>query len=262
MMPKFAVFYVPRAEDELYHLGTSILGYDVRASKNLKIPKELEDRLKGFDQGWVKYSRPFGFHLTISGAVDFRFGDMLSIEREIDDILDCFDPEHPFTLRKSMDNFVTFWGKQEEVVVLRYDPNEYMRMLHTLIVARVQSLGTGSNSLRRYLEDPKRYADRPYGAHRVLKFYDAPILDGYSPHFTLLNPYTGNNHEELVRHFSELFGHFSNITVDSICLLVQMHERENWKILREFKRQWYPRNCVAQFSALSFITHVYNNLNK
>ncbi len=243
-MPKFAVYYVPRGEDEFYRLATEILGYDVRARKPVQMSENLKNRflsLGGFVEGWVRDAHPYGFHLTISDAIDFNFGDIMSIEKEIDDIMNCFSPDNPFTLQSLKNDFVTFWRVQNgDAVVLRYDPNDYLKVLHTLVVARVHTLGVGSGYLQRYLKDPSQYEERPYRAHRILKFYSPTVLDSYSPHFTLLNPYTGEN-KELSCLFSEMFGKFSEIRIDSICLLLQMSKDENWQIYREFKRQSYPK---------------------
>ena len=236
-MPKFAVYYVPPAESDFFRLGTAILGHDVRAGKSAQMPPELRDRLGGFDQAWVEHAQPYGFHLTIGDAIDFRFGDILSIEHEIDDLLNCFDPRHPFTLRRREENFVSFWGERGEVVVLRYDPNDYLWIFHTLVAARIHPLGVGSGYLQRYIQDPDRHVDRPHRGHRVRKFYSPTVLDSYAPHFTLLNPYTGGDHARLKDVLSgmDMFGRFSNMTLDSICLLIQMREDENWEVYREFK---------------------------
>jgi hypothetical protein len=229
-MPKFAVYYVPPAEDDFYRLGTSVLGYDVRARKPAHMPEKLQGLLGNSD--WVKRASPYGFHLTIGDAIDFVPGDMQSIERELDELLHCFAPDHRFTIQRRGDDFVTFWG---QVVVLRYDPNDYLRMLHTLVVARLHTLGSGSGYLERYLENPAQYAERPHQAHKVRKFYSPTALDDYAPHFTLLNPYTGDEHDELARIFLEMFGRFAQITLVSICLLMQMNKDEPWEIYREFK---------------------------
>ena len=234
-MPKFAVYYVPPIDDDFYRLGTSILGYDVRARKPVQMPKQLQDRVGAVDPEWVKSAGRYGFHLTIGDAIDFNLGDIGSIEREITEILNCFGPDHFFTLQRRVEDFVTFWGKQKEIVVLRYDPNDYLKMLHTLIVARVNPLGVASVHFKSYLRDPKQYKNQPYRAHRIKKFYSPRVLDSYSPHFTLLNPYTGNDHDKLARVFSEMFGQYSSIKLESICLLVQMHTDEKWGIYKEFK---------------------------
>lgn len=232
-MPQFAVYYVP-PENDFYRFGTSILGYDVRARKPIPMSNELQERLGSFDQDWVQAAQPYGFHLTIGDAIDF-FGDIQSIEREIDDVLKCFAPRHAFTLQRRKDSFVTFWGQQKEVVVLRYNPNVYLTILHTLVTACVNPLGSGSGYLQRYLKDPGQYVNQPYRVQRILKFYSPTVLDSYAPHFTLLNPYTGQDHDRLAHVFSEIFGRFSTITLDSICLLVQMNKDEKWEIYKEFK---------------------------
>jgi hypothetical protein len=236
-MPKFAVYYVPPAEDDFYRLGTSILGYDVRARESLQMPQALQSRLGGFDQEWVEYAQPFGFHLTIGDALDCDFDDILAVEREIEDILNCFDPAHLFTLQRPEEKFVTFWGDRRETLVLQYDPNDTLKMFHALIVARVNPRGIGSGYVRQYFADPSRYKGRLHQAHRIRKFYSPFILDAYQPHFTLLNPYRGRDHERLERVFAELFGGFSFMTLESICLLVQMGEGGNWRIYREFRRE-------------------------
>ncbi len=233
VLPKFAVYYVPQAEDDFYRLGTSVLGYDVRTREPAQMPEKLQDLLGNSD--WVKKARPYGFHLTIGDAIDFAPGDMQLIESELDELLHCFAPHHPFTIQRRGDDFVTFWGQESQVVVLRYDPNDYLRMLHTLVVARIHTLGSGSGYLENYLKNPQRYAQRPHQAHKVRKFYSPMALDDYAPHFTLLNPYSGDNHDQLARIFSEMFGRFAQITLDSICLLVQMNEDEPWEIYREFQ---------------------------
>jgi hypothetical protein len=234
-VPKFAVYYVPQAENDFYRLGTSILGYDVRARKPIPMPDGLQKRLGDFDQDWTQSAQPYGFHLTIGDAIDFAFGDIQSIEHEIDGILKCFAPDRSFALQRREDDFVTFWGKRKEIVVLRYDPNDYLIMLHTLITARVNPLGSGSGYLQKHLKDPGQYVNQPHQAHKTKKFYSPMVLGSYAPHFTLLNPYTGQEHDRLAHAFSEMFKSFSRITLDSICLLVQMNKEEKWEIYREFK---------------------------
>ncbi|MDZ7289370.1 MAG: hypothetical protein ONB44_11300 [candidate division KSB1 bacterium] len=250
-MPKFAVYYVPEENTKFYSLGTQILGYDVRNRLSIEMHRDLQDRIGTFEKDWVKNARPFGFHLTIIDAIDFDYDDIQRIEREIDNILNCFNPAHPFVLQRRDKDFVTFgdppayWGRQ--LCVLRYDANDYLKILQTLLVARVNPLGIGSGYLQSYLKNPEMYEREPYKAHRTRKFYSPTILDDYSPHFTLLNPYTGKDHQRLRDLFTEMFGHFPVILVNSICLLVQMHEDDNWVIHGEFKRESYPAPLHADF---------------
>lgn len=233
-MPKFSVYYIPQAESDFYRLGTSILGYNVRAQSPTEMPLELHNQLGPFDPGWVQHARPYGFHLTIGDAIDFSLGSVLSIEHEIGDLLRCFEPGQSFSLQRRKDDFVTFWGRRKEIVVLRYNANERLKLLHALIVARVNPLGLSSGYLREYLRHPSEYAERPHQAQRIQKFYAPFVLDEYAPHFTLMNPYDGKDRQGLEYALQEIFEPFSELHLESICLLVQMKSDEEWRIHREF----------------------------
>jgi len=226
-MAKFAVYYVPKKEDKFYELGTSILGYDVRARMRVPIAKELQD-LQGLDSDWVGKAQQYGFHLTIGDAIDF-VGNLHTIEKEIDDIVACFHPDHRFTLKKCTD-FVIRWG---EAVVLRYDPNDYLKILHTLIVARVNPLGNGSGYLERYLSGIDHCTERDCH-HKIMKFYSPYVLDSYLPHFSLLSSYTGQDYQSVKQLFSTMFNKFPCLKLNSVCLMIQMHKDENWIIYKEF----------------------------
>ena len=247
-MPKFAVYYIPEVDKanskyfKFYHLGSSILGYDVRAGDPVPMPSELRAKLGEFDPAWQTCAQSYGFHLTIGDAIDFNFGDLHQIEAELLAILNCFASSEKFKLEQSSD-FVPDWGAP---IVLRYDPNEHLRALHALVVSRINTIGTGSRLLRRYLEHPNQYINEPHKASRILKFYSPRILGDFYPHFTLLNPYTGTNRTALVRALKQVFDKFTKFTVNSICLLVQYSAEKNWIIYKEFKR-----NTLGKWSGIS-----------
>ena len=229
-MPRFAVYYIPQETDALYRLGSSIVGYDIRKREPAQPPEALRS-IPHFNDRWIAKAQPYGFHLTIGDAIDFNLGEIANIEREIVDLLACFDPQHDFTLQRRRDDFVTFWGP---AVVLRYDPNNALKTLHTLIAARVHPLGTGSGYLQSYLNDPAQEAGQPHRAQRTLKFFSPTIFDSYTPHFTVLNPHSGESKAELTQLFSDTFGGFDEIVLHSINLLVQFAPEENWQIYKEF----------------------------
>jgi len=234
-MPKYGVYYIPRAESDFYRLGTSILGYDVRTECPAKMPAALHDRLGEYDRSWVQRAQPYGFHLTIGDAIDFSPSSLSAIEHEIADLVRCFTPEKPFVLQRREKDLVAFWGGQKEIVVLRYEANVRLQLFHSLIVARVNPLGHSSGYLRRHLEDPSGYGEQPQHAQRILKFYAPFVLDDYAPHFTLMNPYGGKDWASLEHALRQIFEPFSVIHLESICLLVQMETDGMWSIHREFR---------------------------
>ena len=231
-MPKFAVYFVPEAGSDFYRLGSSILGYDVRACQAARMSPRVKAQLPDFEEGWVEYARPYGFHLTIGDAIDVDLDTLPQIERELERILDCFNPGHPFILNRREDKPAIFFG--EQVAVLRYDANDHLMRFHALVTKRVNVLGTGSGYLDRYLSNPEGW--KPHQGLKVQSFFSPYVLDDYTPHFTVLNPYTGASHERIKDVLAKEFAQFSEIPVTSICLLVQMCESDNWAIHREFHR--------------------------
>jgi len=239
-MPKFAVYYVPPKESEFYRLGSQIVGYDVRARTLSEPGEDLKKLLGGFEEEWVGHCRPYGFHLTIGDAIDFKGDkkDIERVEREIEIVLNCFEPNHQFELTMRKDFVTVYRTRRGDAIVLRYDPNDYLKLLSTLIVSCVNPLGTGTGYLERFRKDPAGY--RLHHAHRILNFYAPYVFDSYGPHFTLLDPYTGSSHDRLVNIFHKMFRPFSPITFDTICLLIQ-EESANWKIYREFYLNSFPK---------------------
>ena len=52
-MAKFAVYYVPPTEDELYRLGASVLGYDVRKGEIVRTILVDPKVSPGFPEAWI-----------------------------------------------------------------------------------------------------------------------------------------------------------------------------------------------------------------
>jgi hypothetical protein len=231
-MPKFAVYFVPEAESDFYRVGSSLLGYDVRTCQAARMSPRVKAQLPGFEEGWVEYARPYGFHLTIGDAIDVDLDTLPQIELELERVLGCFNPEHPFILNQCKKKPVGFFGQQ--VAVLRYDANDHLMMFHALVTTRINVLGTGSGYLDRYISNPGRW--KPHQGLKIQRFFSPYVLDDYTPHFTVLNPYPGAEHERIKDVLSKEFAQFSKIPVTSICLLVQAHKAENWRIHREFHR--------------------------
>ncbi len=240
-MPKFAVYYVPLAGDSFYRMGTSLLGYDVRARAPVDLPSDLLKDIGPFDVNWTAISRTYGFHLSITEAIVCSWATIPRVERELTDLLGCFDPAHPFALQRSAERPVGMWGEPgKRSLVLLYEPNEYLRMLHTLLVARINPLGQGTGFLERYLAHPEQEL-KPHLAQQTRMFYSPTVLDSWYAHFTLLNPYTGSEPARMASLLAQLFEPYPHFTVQTVCLLVQMDGEDFWHIYQEFRRPSPPQ---------------------
>ncbi len=236
-MPKFAVYYIPPADSELYQRGSAILGYDVRAGEMLPSDNPTRAALPGFDETWVARPQTYGFHVTTGYSLYFEWDALPQIEAEMASVCACFGNDVVFQLNPA-DPLVAFWGSNYDAAFLHYHPNAAMLMLHTMLIARVNPLGTSSNITQSYAERPPDTLD-PVLRHRVQRYHTPYMLDGWDPHFTLLMPYTGSEPDALLQALGELFPP-NPVTVESICLLVRDDDETHYRLHREFVLVDFP----------------------
>ena len=168
------------------------------------------------------------------------------MERELSDLLGCFDPAHSFVLLRRGERPVGIWGETgRNSLVLLFEPNEYVRMLHTLLVARINPLGKRSGFLERYLAHPEQEL-QPHRAQQIRLFYSPTVLDNWYPHSTLLNPYTGGEPARVASLLTQLFEPYAQLIVQTVCLLIQMDDEDNWHIYQEFRRPSPPLPITLQ----------------
>lgn len=231
-MPKFGVYYIPRADDPFYQLGSEILGYDVRRRQRMEMPISLSTKLGEFDTASVSESRPFGFHLTVCDALDCDWGTILAVEHRLMDLLACFNPASTFILNRRSEQPVGIWPNGDAYcLTLVYQPNITLAMLHALLVACINPLGKGSSYVRQYLTGARPL--QPHAAHQLRLFSSPTILDNWTPHFTLLNPYRGADPVAMASRLAALTEGYTPIRIDSLCLLIQENEEAEWFIYRD-----------------------------
>lgn len=228
-MPKFAVYYVPPADSDLYRRGSEILGYDVRSGAMLPTENETRAALPAFDEAWVQQPQTYGFHITTGYSLYFEWDVLPQIEAEMKHVCALFGRDVRFQLNPAAEP-IPFW--RDEIVVLHYDPNPAMLMLHTMLTARVNPYGTGSNVSQRYAQQSPDTLD-PVLAKRVERYYTPYMLDGWSPHFTLMMPYRGSDPNAMRAALTELFPP-EPVTVESISLLVRDDDETHYRFHREF----------------------------
>ncbi|CAN5732695.1 hypothetical protein BH24DEI2_BH24DEI2_07530 [soil metagenome] len=116
----FALYYLPPADDELYRLGSAVLGYDVRAGKSLEPSPGLLGALGGVPDAWVADARDFGFHLTVTEAMTYEPAGLSRIADEIAEILRSFDPASELSL--TFDSLQRWRGEQVVGAEVRAEP--------------------------------------------------------------------------------------------------------------------------------------------
>lgn len=227
-MPKFAVYYITPADSLHYQRGSEILGYDVRAGKFLPSDNPTRSTLPEFDESWIQRPQTYGFHITTGYSLYCEDSALPHIEAELESVCQCFG-DVDFVLNPA-DEHIVFW--QDRIAVLHYQPNINMAMLHTMITARVNPLATDSNINRIYQQKASTEVD-PTLMHRVDKYYTPYMLDGWTPHFTLMMPYLGEKKAKMKSALIDLFP-ADPIQVESICLLYRKDDETHYRLHREY----------------------------
>ncbi|MBB6098196.1 2'-5' RNA ligase [Deinobacterium chartae] len=226
---RFAIYYVPPRGSEFYRLGSEVLGYDLRATRELELSEDLRARIGDLDPAWRAAARPFGFHLTLGEALEVDPLALPLIEEEISDLLACLSPESSLTLHAQG---LERW-EDGKVWVLRYRASEALAMLQALFIARTAPFGRHSDFVDEVRADPGKYG-RAFERRRLRKFLSPRGLDTWQPHFTLLNPFGGEG-GGLARRLERSFEPYQALEVESVCLMLQQDDKP-WRIRREFPR--------------------------
>lgn len=237
-MAKFAVYIIPPAESEMFQHGSEILGYDVRTGRFLPEDNPTRAALPEFAPAWIQRPQTYGFHVTTGYSLFFDLEKLPAIETEIEHVLNCFSPDVQFTLTPDSDERIPFWGRENDIAVLHYQPNPALMMLHAMLIARVNPYGTTSSIAEHYREDPTRYP--AVNVHRVRQYYTPYMLDGWVPHFTLMQPYSGDDKAGMRQALYRLFSD-EVVDVHSICLLVMPEGETHYRLHREFLFEDFPR---------------------
>ncbi|WP_045234639.1 DUF1045 domain-containing protein [Deinococcus pimensis] len=209
MTTRFAVYLVPPAQSAFFRLGSAVLGWDSRAGQPVQQPPGLRPE-------WTAKAGPFGFHLTVTEAFECDPADWDDIERELRALCACLSPDAHLALSGGR---TEVWDGGE-VIVLRYEASEALVVLQTLLVARLARFVTGSSFDDLVREDPSKYA-APHERARLRALRTPRGLDTWTPHFTLVEPYEGEDAEALASDLEARFEGFGTLDFDRVTLMRQ-----------------------------------------
>lgn len=240
-MIRFAICHIPPARSPFYRLGTSILGYDIRSQREIYLDNPIRAQISNFDEAFVNLPKVAGLHCMLYGLPYCRRGDLPTISYEIERILNCFSPEAKLELHAHSE-LIAFWGEEQQIVVLHYKPNDTLKMLHTMLVTQLAPYGTSSTIQDPAQENPEQLS--AHQLHRISHFHYPYIFEDFKPHYTLLNPYTGDEHQEVANNLQSIFNGFKQHKLESICLLIKTQASEKWQIYKEFHFIDYPQPII------------------
>lgn len=71
--PRYAIYFVPSADSELYRFGADLIGYDAYSGQPLPFADGIEEEIEGWQQ-FTADPRKYGFHATLKAPISLVSG--------------------------------------------------------------------------------------------------------------------------------------------------------------------------------------------
>lgn len=220
---RFAVYLCPPATDPFYQLGSAVLGHDVRAGRTLPLPAFIRPE-------WQREAGPYGFHLTLVEAFSTLPERWAALEAELAACYACLSPQANLHLTGGR---LERW--QGQVLAWRLEASPDLKLFQTLLAARLAPFAVHSPFDDEVAEHPQRYA-APH-ERACLRLFGTPrVLDRWQPHFTLVQPFQGDEVEarELMAELDRAFSPYREQAVTSLALFRKEAGQERWQVARDF----------------------------
>lgn len=218
---RFAVYLCPSADDPYYQLGSQLLGYDVRARRELALPDFVTPE-------WQAQARPYGLHLTLLEGFYGDPADWDAIEREAAACLACLSPDADLRLSGGR---VEAW-ESGRVLVQRFDASRDLCILQTLLLARLSPFVTHSPFDDELADHPERYP-APFERARLALLRTPRGLDTWQPHYTLVQPYGGGDAAGMVARLEALTAPHAEQRVTVVGLFRKDQGDDHWRVVRD-----------------------------
>ncbi|MEF2279768.1 hypothetical protein V3W47_15850 [Deinococcus sp. YIM 134068] len=214
---RFAVYLCPPGDSPYYRAGSELLGYDVREGRELPLPSFLrpEDQT---DAG------PYGLHLTLVEGFTTDPAWWPEIEAEVRACVACLSPGAVLTLTGGR---VEAWD-DGTTWVHRFDANTPLTVLHTLLLARLARFVTASP-----FDGKEDEYGRPFERARMALLRTPRGLDSWQPHFTLVQPYGGDDASGLRERLERLTAAHHTQTYRSVSLFERREGETRWRVRAE-----------------------------
>lgn len=211
---RFAVYLCPPEDDPYYVAGSELLGFDVRVGRELPLPSFLRPEDQA-DAG------RYGLHLTVVEGFYTDPALWPEIEAEVRACVACLSPGTALTLTGGR---IEVWD-DGTTWVHRFDANTPLIVLHTLLLARLARFVTASP-----FDGKVGEGSPPFERARMALLHTPRGLDSWQPHFTLVQPYGGEDPAGLRERLETLTAPHHAQTYRSVALFEKREGEERWRV--------------------------------
>ena len=218
----FALYFLPARSSPLHEFGSSILGYDAHRGEEI-------------ESSWGQYvgmAADFGFHLTVCDVLYFlSSAEIALVKAETKFVLKHFFKPFNLTNLRIKAGF-----PDSQSVSLRVDdPSGSLEALHHEMVHRVYRRAASSNyECGCALLNRDTQLER---ARFMIQSYHAPyILQGFTPHFTLLSKVPRQDLSKVGRKLKNLFEQQireRTVRVERVAFMTFLKDKGKWVVEEE-----------------------------
>jgi 2'-5' RNA ligase len=225
---RFGLYLIPDATEELYKIGSKVVGYDVRGRLPLTPPDFIQPK-------WIALNKQFGFHATITDAITVAEEQIPSILEKTEQLLSCLRPDNRYILTKER---VGFWRDSSNMAAVIMKPNRSVELLHDVLVASLHPLGFSSEYYENYQANPDAFQPaNPAAIQKTKQFYSPYIFDEFVPHFTCIHSYDGDmeNRTQVENELEILFENIDHVEFKKIAFVTQKEGEPYFTIEKELR---------------------------
>lgn len=222
--PRYAIYFIPSAESELYRFGRSILGYDCYTGESVPFPADLE--VNAVD--WRKLTdepQRYGFHATLKAP--FHLAPSCSEEQLTSAVINFAKLGHQVVRTepgiRALGNFVALVPREQSAVL-------------NALANQCTAIFDAFRAPMTAQERARRAASRlSAGQLQNLDRWGYPfVFDDFRFHMTLTGPAPAAARDKVLATLRRLFTAMCGereITIDRIALVKQPHARAHFRVL-------------------------------
>ncbi len=228
-MMRVGLYVIPE-EGVFYERGSAVVGYDIRRRQSTTPPAFIQPE-------WTVLSGEYGFHATITDAIDIEEDELQAVVARVHELLTCLRPSNQYVFTKTR---VGFWRPESNQAAIHLRPNRNIELLHDILVATIHPLGHGSEYSNRLQADSLHYFESsPSQVAKTKQFHAPYIFEEFTPHFTCINPFTGTLKQRVgvEAGLADLFADVHEVAFTKLCMVAKFPAQSHYQIIEEFDLQ-------------------------
>lgn len=222
---EFGIYYIPEQESTFYQKGSEIVGYDIRKEKRMPAPE-----FEGFwlKDGWRKFSRQYGLHMTLTDVVSINSEKLSEIINQVSRTVKNL-ASGEIEMKASGVDYIDSGNTMLGTLI---EKTYEIQLLHNELV-RLQKYGDSTLYTRKIQSQPDWIKTLSPEQQKNLKEYMSPyILREYFPHFTFLNP-VDNMDKQMLEKINSFIGFPISFKIQSISVVGRNIGEDFFKVYEE-----------------------------